>query len=318
MIITDTLIGSGAVEMAEVDAATYRRLFPRPAVVYNSVEFTSLVAPMVTEVKRVAIMAGGKARLGLTIGVRADGTMAAPFSAPFACFDANDNPGASMMLSAVAAMRRCYPGLRVTLPPPIYSPSVTSKTLLAMMQQGCSLAWTDWNYHLPLTSERGGYERLLCTGRRTILRRASRDHFHLETVDDDPLRAYNIVEAHHAAKGYPMRMSARQILDTTGVDGPVDAHFFVLTDGSRDAAAAIVYDTTPDIAQVIYWADNPSAGAFAPMNLLCARLHDHYAARGFKILDIGPSSSEGVAATGLCDFKERVGCVPTAKPTIIL
>ncbi len=151
-----------------------------------------------------------------------------------------------------------------------------------MMQQGCSLAWTDWNYHLPLTSERGGYERLLCTGRRTILRRASRDHFHLETVDDDPLRAYNIVEAHHAAKGYPMRMSARQILDTTGVDGPVDAHFFVLTDGSRDAAAAIVYDTTPDIAQVIYWADNPSAGAFAPMNLLCARLHDHYAARGLQ------------------------------------
>ena len=40
-----------------------------------------------------------------------------------------------MMLSAVAAMRRCYPGLRVTLPPPIYSPSVTAKTLLAMMQQ---------------------------------------------------------------------------------------------------------------------------------------------------------------------------------------
>ena len=71
--------------MAEVDAATYRRLFPRPAVVYNSVEFTSLVAPMVTEVKRVAIMAGGKARLGLTIGVRADGTMAAPLG-PFACF----------------------------------------------------------------------------------------------------------------------------------------------------------------------------------------------------------------------------------------
>ena len=77
-------------------------------------------------------------------------------------------------------------------------------------------------------------------------RRASRDHFHLETVDDDPPRAYNIVEAHHAAKGYLMRMSARQILLTLLADGPVDAHF-ALTDGSRDAAAAIVHDTTPDI-----------------------------------------------------------------------
>lgn len=318
MISTDTSIDSGAVELTEVDSATYRSIFPRPAVVYNSVEFTSLVAPMVAEVKRVAIMAGGKARLGLTIGVRADGSMAAPFSAPFACFDANGKPGASMMLSAVEAMRKHYPGLKVTLPPPIYSPSVTAKTLLAMMQQGCSLAWTDWNYHLPLTSAPGGYERLLCTAKRTKLRRASRDHFRLETVDDDPLRAYNIVAAHHAAKGYPMRMSARQILDTTGEGGPVDAHFFVLTDGSRDAAAAIVYNTTADIAQVIYWADNPSAGALAPMNLLCGQLHDHYAARGFRILDIGPSSSEGVAATGLCAFKESVGCIPSPKPTIIL
>ena len=54
------------------------------------------------------------------------------------------------------------------------------------------------------------------------------------------------------------------------------------------------------------------------MNLLAYLLAEHYQQRNFKVLDIGPSSSDGIPSPGLCNFKDSIGCIVTPKPTLIL
>lgn len=300
-----------------VSADAYRRTFLSPAVVYNSVAFSELNALKVAEVRYVVFSKGGKPRLGLTIGVGADGRMRAPFSAPFACFDFNKEQCVDVIVDAVGLLRCDFAGLVLTLPPTLYAPSMIAKTAIALNHSGARRLYDDWNFHLPLAAS-GGYGSLVDSDTRRVVASGAATGYGLLEVADDPWRAYAVVAANHEAKGYPMRMTERQVVATAGKGGPVKGRFFVLTNGVEDAAAAIVYDVTPAVSQVIYWGDAPRHGCRYAMNLLAARLYEYYSSRGKSILDIGPSSSEGIPATGLCNFKESIGCIVSSKPTFEL
>lgn len=304
-------------EISELDGKAYGMIFSKPAVVYNSVAFTELNAYKVRAVKRPLLAEVEKPCLGLTVGEAADGTFRAPFSAPFACFDFNRRQNTSTMLAVVSELRSRFPGMKITLPPPIYSPVMTAQTVLALCQGGATMIYNDWNYHLDLTVA-DGYEAMLKSGSRKKLRRALRYNLTLLDVSDDPLRAYSVIERNRRYKGYPLKMNADQILATATFDGPVMGRFFVLTDGATDVCAAIVFDVTEDIAQVIYWGDAPGQPFQYGMNLLAALLYGFYRDRGYRVLDIGPSSEGGIASVGLCDFKESIGCEVSCKPTFML
>lgn len=295
----------------EVTAKEYQLTFPRPAVVYNSAAFTELNAGKVDRVRRI-IICGDKPLLGITLGEK-DGQLRAPFSAPFAMVDFNREIRTEPMLEAAALLRENFAGASLTLPPPFYAPSMNAKTLLALHLSGTATECIDWNFHLDLTVPFG--ERLDATAAKK-LRRAERSNFRLEGCD--ALRAYKIIRQNRENHGYPLAMSLEQVLATTAIGGPVNAEFFVLTNGAIDAAAAVVYDVAPGIAQVIYWGDVPCEECRHSMNLLAREVAAHYAARGFKILDIGPSSSGGVPSSGLCDFKDSIGCITSTKPTLSL
>ncbi len=297
----------------EVTAEEYRRLFPQPQIVYNSVEFTELNAHKADRVIRVTAESDdGYPALGLTVGEIA-GRFVAPFSAPFACFDFNREHRAQTMLDAAAAISSRFPGLTLTLPPALYGESMIAKTQMAFLTAGARQLYLDWNYHIDLTRD---YESLLTSPNRKKLRHAEREGFRLEP--SDPMRAYEIIRRNRESKGYPLRMSAELVLATVRPQGPVEADFFVLTDGNRDAAAAMVYHVRPGIGQVIYWGDVPQAPCRNAMNLLAAELSKHYAARGMRILDIGPSGTEGHPSAGLSDFKDTIGSTCTPKPVIRL
>lgn len=300
----------------EVCASDYHRVFPRPTVVYNSVAFNELNAHKVAEVRHIVFIKGDKPRLGLTVGIDADGALLAPFSAPFACFDSNREQCVEVVVEAVGLLRRDYSGLRLTLPPAIYSPSMIAKTALALNHCGVRLLYDDWNFHMPLAAP-GGYGSLVDSDTRRVVAAAAGRGYEMLDVTDSPGRAYSVVAANHYAKGYPLRMTEKQVIATAGHDGPVKGRFFVLTNGAEDAAAAIVYDVTPSISQVIYWGDAPNHGCRYAMNLLAERLYDYYSRAGKSILDIGPSSSNGIPAIGLCNFKESVGCIVSSKPIFL-
>lgn len=305
-------------KIQEVTAEEYQRLFPSPQHVYNSVRFTELNAPKVRAVRRFCLN-DGKPRLGLTVGERADGSLAAPFSAPFAGFDFNRVQSAEVMTEAAQTLRESLAGLRISLPPAPYSPEMNLRTQCALVSAGASVT-LEWNHHLDL-SPRIAYESLLESKSRNKLRQARRSGFSLLRVNDDPLRAYEVIRINRSERGYPLRMSADDVIMTTGGRNPVvKADFFVLTDGRSDVASAMVYRASEGIAQVIYWGNVEALASECahPMNLLAERLYEYYSALGLHTLDIGPSSESGIPSTGLCDFKESVGCRLTPKPILTL
>lgn len=296
----------------EMSAIEYQRIFPQPRTVFNSVAFSEVNAQKVRRIiYAAAVDESEKPILGLTIGEREDGSLRAPFSAPFIIFDYNRAHRNGTIITALREFVGKYRGLSLTLPPPVYCPAMNSKLLLALQHAGAKIEFTDWNYHFDLTQS---YLQGLTSDSRKKINVASREGFHLE--ESTPERAYGIIRQNRQHKGYPLRMTLEQVRATVTPEGPVDADFFVLTDGVRDAASAVVYHVTPDIAQVIYWGNVPESPCRFSMNLLAAKLCEHYTAAGFHILDVGPSSEYGEPDASLADFKESVGAICTPRPTL--
>lgn len=304
----------------EISSTDYLRLFPKSQVVYNTPAFTELNASKVKRVIRLMFESDhGKPVLGLTVGETADGMFKAPFSAPFACFDFNKHHGASTFIDAFILLRSTYPNLQITLPPAVYSAVNASMLYLAAITAGAVPVWTDWNYHIDLCSfEPGEFDRILDAQSRRKLMLAKREHFKFQNCDI--LHAYEIVKRNHESRGYPMRMSAKLLDDTTSVNGPISADSFSMTDkNGRDIAAAIIYKNVSEMtAQLIYWGNDQAADGAHPMNLLAASIAELLKAANYKIFDIGPSSEGGKPNLGLCRFKESIGCRCTVKPTLIL
>lgn len=296
----------------EMSATDYQRAFPQPRTVFNSVAFSGVNAAKVRRIiYAVAVDESAKPILGLTIGEREDGSLRAPFSAPFIIFDYNRAHRNGTIISALRGFIDKYRGLSLTLPPPFYSPAMNSKLLLALQHAGAKTEFTDWNYHFDLTQP---YLPSLTSDSRKKINVASREGFYLER--SNPERAYEIIRRNREHKGYPLRMTLEQLLATVQPAGPVRADFFVLTDGTRDAASAVIYHVAPGIAQVIYWGNVPESPCRFAMNLLAAKVCEHYAAARFHIVDLGPSSEYGEPDLSLADFKESVGAICTPRPTL--
>ena len=108
-----------------------------------------------------------------------------------------------------------------------------------------------------------------------------------------------------------MRMTFEQVWQT--VSRVITADFFVLEHEGCDVAAAQIFHVADGIAQVVYWGDIRQYAKLRPMNYLAYSLFGYYADNGLRILDIGPSTEDGIPNYGLCEFKESIGCSVTMK-----
>lgn len=299
------------IAIQQVSGHDYRRAFPQPAVIYNSVEFTGLNACRADQIERYAISdESGNPLVGLTIG-RVGDCLRAPFSAPFAMLDFNRQHRASTMVEIGHLLRDSLPGLELTLPPAPYHPSMNAKTMMGILAAGGKLLHCDWNYHIDLSRD---FEADLSSANRNKLRRAERAGLVLRPAE--ATEAYEIIRRNREHKGYRLAMTLEQVLQTIQV---VEADFFVLTDADgHPQASAMVYRPTAGIAQLIYWGDLPDAAAHNCMTVLGAHLATHYRAMGLRIFDLGPTGGEGHPNPGLSDFKESLGAITSAKPTLLL
>lgn len=307
------------IEVIEVASDDYRRLLPAPVLAFDTTEFNALNAAKAGEVRHLVFADGGKARLGLIAG-EVNGELRAPFSAPFAALESVGRRRIDVYLEAAAALSawlgRRGMNARITLPPPCYASAedadAVAKQLPALLAApGASLAWADVNYHFDLA---GDFRAGLASAPRRALNAALRNG--LTFIAGIELKdAYAVVRENHLERGYPVHMSLSDVEATSHI---VTIDTFAVMNGHEPAAAAIMYRTAPDAAQLIYWGDRPSLRPLRPMNLLAAGVFDYYKQQKLRILDLGPASSQGVPATGLCDFKAGLGCRLTVKPTITI
>ncbi len=301
-------------EIRELTAEEYAGAFDTPIHVYEQVAFNELNKQKAASIRYLAF-ADTKLRLGIILGERADGFYS-PFSAPFGGFSYRHTPSVGVFDEAISNLKQWASTqdkpVVITLPPLFYDERSLTVCVNALSRHG-QLDYIDLNYHFPLASF-ADYQQILARNARKNLHHAMNEEWEWIVVGqgDDKLKqeAYDVIRQNREEHGYPLRMTWSQVAETIRL---IPADFFLLRHQGRNVAAAQVFHVAEGIAQVIYWGDKRAYSAMRPMNYLSYRIFDHYHRLGLRILDIGPSTENGIPNPGLCDFKEGIGCIATPK-----
>lgn len=317
------------IELQEVDQKRYYDTFSRAAHVYVSEPFIRLNAARAAAIRYLIAMDAnnGRARAGIVLGEDHEGALQSPFSAPFGGFDTL-RPLSTEVIDEIVVALLAYcqtmgKTLHITLPPLLYSPTQLIKWASALSRVGTT-DFIDLNYHFTLSHVADYLSHVhhsaIATTRQALKAPLSFQRLNAEDPADIA-RAYSVIQANHESRGYPVRMSLQQVIDTASI---LEADFFVLTckddatGVTTDVAAAQIHHVAPGIVQVVYWGDRPGFSHLRSMNALAYHLFEHYAERQFTILDIGPSTLHGVPNHGLCTFKEHIGCDITPRYSFTL
>ena len=308
-------------EINKVTAIEYQQLFPTPTSAFNSVAFSELNKDKCIDLHYL-VFRDTKIRLGLIVGERED-SLRVPFSATYGGYSFNNVIACRQYDDACRALsefaQQMRKSLYITLAPPIYDITDNTKTFAALMRAGAKIVSIDYNQHFEL-SRFADYENILDSKNRNVVKKSLSLGLRFIHLDDtkvsDVARAYEIIRINHSEKGYPINMSLQNVLDTIRI---VPADFFVVEDAKGcDLAAAVIFKTTKDIYQVVYWGNTYQSVPLKPMNFLAYNLFDYYYQRGVKMLDIGISTENGIPNYGLCEFKKNIGCFATTKYSLAL
>lgn len=303
-------------EVVEVSSQEYGSVLRDFTAIYNSPIFNDLNRARAEEVKYLFFVRG-KVRVGLIAGIR-EQFLESPFSAPFGGFSCPKNGiGLEDLLLATEALegyigKLGLSGIRITLPPQFYDESLISKFVNTLYVRKFEVSNIDLNYHFDLSLFDESYPDRLWRNARKNLRIALQQGMTYRkcTSTEERKVAYDVIQANRQAKGYPLRMSYEQVVETCRV---VDSYFFLSEFEGSPVAAAIIFQVTPKIVQVIYWGDLPGNSALKPINFLSYRLFEHFKKDGVEIVDIGPSTENSRPNFGLCEFKESIGCLISPK-----
>ena len=283
--------------------------------IFNTVAFAQLNSDKVERVHYLSFN-DPKPCFGIVLG-ESNGMLRSPFSAPFGGFLENGTHGLKRLEKAVDMLvdyaKERSLKLLITLPPLFYDETKISKWV-SVMTRKMQLSYINLNYHLDI-SRMPYYRSVIDRSARNHLNQALRQKYCLHKLNsanrDDVARVYNVIWCNHKERGFPLRMTFEQVWQT--VSNVISADFFVLEHEGADVAAAQIFHVADGIAQVVYWGDIRQYAKLRPMNYLAYSLLRYYYDQGVRVLDIGPSTENGMPNYGLCEFKENIGCSVTLK-----
>lgn len=315
------MTSQGKITIRNADSAEYAGLFPHTVSVFDTVDFASLNSARTEETLHLVFSDNcGRPIMGWIAG-RRDGQILAPFSAPYSCPSANTVLPVESLVECMRSLHSYAGGnMRLTLPPDFYAPDLLPALKAAILAAGGTLKHTDYNYHCEVARAADPATPPSRTARQELRRAINSDRMAYEIPDpadrDQIERVYRIIEANHYGKGYPVKMSLDRLADTFMMTGGL---LSVITCDGQDAAAQIGYFSSDNVYQPVYWGDLPQWSHMHPMRLLFHRLATHLLDIGkASVIDLGPSSENGIPAYGLCAFKTSMGCHLSLKPTFTI
>jgi hypothetical protein len=81
-------------------------------------------------------------------------------------------------------------------------------------------------------------------------------------------------------------------------------------------AGALVFELNPRVAYLFYLCHDARFENLRATSLAVVHVMEHYAARGFRYLDLGPSTFDDLELNrGLAEFKEEMGAVGFCRDT---
>jgi hypothetical protein len=302
-------------EIINIHSEEYARLFISPIHIFNSSDFVSLNISK-CEKLHFLIFKDTKIRLGLILG-QSSFSARSPFSAPFGGFDfISDDIKLHQIDSALAtldnwAITNSIKSIKVTLPPPIYNSNFYSKLYNCLFRSKYIQNNLEVNYHFETRNISNDYESKIWYNAKKNLKKSLTYDLTFEKLKiNEGNKAYDVIAENRNERGFPLRMSWQQILDTMKV---IDVDFFIVYSATIPIAAAIVFHVANDIVQVIYWGDLPKFANYKTMNFLSYNIFKYYYSIGISIVDIGPSTENSIPNHGLCEFKESILCDLTIK-----
>lgn len=136
--------------------------------------------------------------------------------------------------------------------------------------------------------------------------------FRQVTTKSEIQNVYNIIAVNRESKGYSISMSFDQIMRMQEAF-PLNLYFFETSHHRELVASGICIKLSHEILYVFYWGDLPGYEQHSPIIFLASGIYEFARKNGFKILDIGTSTQNGIPNQGLIKFKENLGFMASLK-----
>ncbi len=310
-------------KVMEIERTEYEKRLNNVPYGYMKSEFCEYNKEKTDIIKYLLFCDEDKERFVSVFGSK-DQELRLPFSAPFSTIGGmkkgtkTGHYKEALEALKMYAYEEGYKMIEITFPPLFYDESEISYWLNAGLQMKGRIKTIDLNYAINLDAAgKEGYSSMLSYNAKKNLRIAKEkgNTFSICQTEDEFYTAYDIIRQNREVKGYPLRMNYEQVRWTKNL---LNGKFFVVRNQGKNLASAIVFEPVPNVAQVIYWGDVPNASEYKSINYLAEQLVMFYLELGFRYLDIGPSTEQGIPNYGLCNFKESIGCEVTSKITLEL
>jgi len=299
----------------EITPKEYKEFFSNPYHIFNSVNFNELNKYKCDSIHYL-IFQDSKIRLGLIIGKK-ENAVFSPFSAPFGCFSfLHEKNGIDVIDESIQVLdeylkEKNISSIKLILPPLCYNVSFLSKVISSLIRNNYKMSIIDINHIFKTSFFDEKYKENIYRNARKNLNIALKQNFVFQKTENISL-VYSIVSKNRELRGFPLRMTLEQVKETIKI---VKHDAFVVELNQDYVASALIYYVANNIVQIIYWGDIPEFSSVKTMNFLSYKVFEYYKNTGIEIIDIGPSTENGIPNYGLCDFKESIGCCVESKFT---
>jgi len=288
---------------------------------FDTEEFHQYHQKFAEKVYRIFFCNNNKQIAYCYIGLK-NGIMKAPYSSPFSMVYVKNKYRINQICSVIKGLIDCAEILKCekimfSLPPEIYLPEVINSEWAAFSSNGFKVEKIDINNYFNLLKfqDKELFLKKSIHSLRQNYNIALKNNLIFTEIPIEKFKlAYDVIKINRKEMGYPLKISENQMNDLIHMK-ELTCRCFGVKKEDNFIAAAIVFDVTKDISQVIYWGDIDKYRKIRPMNMLTVNIFEFYRNLGKKYLDIGPSSENGVINNGLADFKKSIGCDNNIKIT---
>lgn len=251
-----------------------------------------------------------------------NGVLTAPYSSPFALLYLKENfkiRDACVFIDGIKsfAVHKDFKIINFTLPPEMYENELINTLVAAFFSQGFKAKSIELNNYFDLDKivDMETYLKRSTHKVRKNYKNALKNELVFKQIEiEDFEKAYDVIKINREQMGYPLKISKQQMQDLINMETLV-VRAFIIEKQEKPIAAALIFDVTEEISQVVYWGDILEYRAERAMDLLTSNIFIFYKKLKKKYLDIGPSSEYGIINEGLADFKKSIGCNTNVKIT---
>lgn len=301
-------------ERDEIDILDYMT-----PIFYDIREFHEYHKKFAEEVVRLGVTNNGRMLGYCYLGMK-EGSFRMPYSSPFSLIYLRDGYKVNDALHFIEGLKRFaekrgVKKINVTLAPDIYGRELVSVLAASLFSQGFSIKINNLNNYYDLSNFVSVEEHINKSVHKIQknFKRAVKSNLVFEELNLDEFEtAYDVIKINREQMGYPLKISKAQMNDLIKMDS-LTVRAFIVKKEEIAIAAAIIFDMTNDISQVVYWGDIPEYRNERVMDFMPIKIFEAYKKLGKRYLDIGPSSEDGIINAGLAEFKQALGCSTNCK-----